>query len=276
MADTLKIEAVPISRRDSFNARDQQTRALKPFNSGDIKILLLENVSQKAVEMLNKAGYQVEFHTKALDKATLIEKIKDVHAIGIRSKTKLTQEVLSHANKLITIGCFCIGTNQVDLNYAASRGICVFNSPFSNSRSVAELVIAEIILLARQLGDRCREMHDGVWNKVSKNCYEIRGKTLGIIGYGHIGTQLGVLAESLGMHVIWYDILPLMPIGMSTAVESLPELLAEADFVSCHVPETPETKNLIGERELQLMKPGSYLINASRGTVVDIDALAAS
>ncbi|KAJ2456193.1 D-3-phosphoglycerate dehydrogenase 2 [Coemansia sp. RSA 2336] len=276
MSDTLKIEAVPISRRDSFNARDQQTRALKPFNSGDIKILLLENVSQKAVEMLNKAGYQVEFHTKALDKATLIEKIKDVHAIGIRSKTKLTQEVLSHANKLITIGCFCIGTNQVDLTYAASRGICVFNSPFSNSRSVAELVIAEIILLARQLGDRCREMHDGVWNKVSKNCYEIRGKTLGIIGYGHIGTQLGVLAESLGMHVIWYDILPLMPIGMSTAVESLPELLAEADFVSCHVPETPETKNMIGERELALMKPGSYLINASRGTVVDIDALAAS
>ncbi|KAJ1783045.1 D-3-phosphoglycerate dehydrogenase 2, partial [Coemansia sp. RSA 2167] len=184
--------------------------------------------------------------------------------------------VLSHANKLIAIGCFCIGTNQVDLTYAASRGICVFNSPFSNSRSVAELVIAEIILLARQLGDRSREMHDGVWNKVSNNCYEIRGKTLGIIGYGHIGTQLGVLAESLGMHVIWYDILPLMPIGMSTAVESLDEVLAEADFVSCHVPETPETKNMIGARELALMKPGSYLINASRGTVVDIDALAVS
>ncbi|KAJ1849463.1 D-3-phosphoglycerate dehydrogenase 2 [Coemansia sp. RSA 2708] len=276
MSDTLKIESVPISRRDSFNARDQHTRALKPFNSGDIKILLLENVSQKAVDILKKAGYQVEFHTKALDKATLIEKIKDVHVVGIRSKTKLTQEVLSHANKLITIGCFCIGTNQVDLNYAASRGICVFNSPFSNSRSVAELVIAEIILLARQLGDRSREMHDGVWNKVSKNCYEIRGKTLGIIGSGHIGTQLGVLAESLGMHVIWYDILPLMPIGMSTAIESLDELLAEADYVSCHVPETPETKNMIGERELALMKPGSYLINASRGTVVDIEALAAA
>ncbi|KAJ2161996.1 D-3-phosphoglycerate dehydrogenase 2 [Coemansia sp. RSA 552] len=276
MADTLNIEPVRISRRESFNMRDANTRSLKPFNSGDIKILLVENVSPKAVDILKKAGYQVEFHTKALDKATLIERIKDVHAIGIRSKTKLTQEVLSHANKLLTIGCFCIGTNQVDLSYAASRGICVFNSPFSNSRSVAELVIAEIILLARQLGDRSREMHTGVWNKVSKRCYEIRGKTLGIIGYGHIGTQLGVLAESLGMHVIWYDILPVMPIGMSRGAETLDEVLAEADFVSCHVPETPETKNMIGERELALMKPESYLINASRGTVVDIDALAAA
>ncbi|KAJ1959145.1 D-3-phosphoglycerate dehydrogenase 2 [Dipsacomyces acuminosporus] len=273
MVDTANVETVPVSRRESFNVRDTHTRQLKPFNSGDIKILLLENVSPKAVEILKKAGYQVEFHAKALDKDTLIEKIKDVHAVGIRSKTRLTEEVLSHAHKLLTIGCFCIGTNQVDLEYAASRGICVFNSPFSNSRSVAELVIAEIILLARQLGDRSREMHDGVWNKVSKRCYEIRGKTLGIIGYGHIGTQLGVLAESLGMHVIWYDILPVMPIGMSKAVNSLEEVLAEADFVSCHVPETPETKNMIGARELALMKEGSYLINASRGTVVDIDAL---
>ncbi|KAI9505202.1 D-3-phosphoglycerate dehydrogenase 2 [Coemansia spiralis] len=274
MVDTLDIQSVPVSRRDSFNTRDLQTRNLKPFNSGDIKILLLENVSQKAVDILKKAGYQVEFHTKALDKATLIEKIKDVHAVGIRSKTKLTEEVLAHANKLLTIGCFCIGTNQVDLTYAASRGICVFNSPFSNSRSVAELVIAEIILLARQLGDRSREMHTGVWNKVSKRCYEIRGKTLGIVGYGHIGTQLGVLAESLGMHVVWYDILPVMPIGTSRAADSLDEVLSEADFVSLHVPETPETKNMIGARELAHMKQGAYLINASRGTVVDIDALA--
>ncbi|KAJ1945776.1 D-3-phosphoglycerate dehydrogenase 2, partial [Linderina macrospora] len=151
--------------------------------------------------------------------------------------------------------------------------ISVFNSPFSNSRSVAELVIAEIILLARQLGDRSREMHDGVWNKVSKKCYEIRGKTLGIVGYGHIGTQLGVLAESLGMNVLWFDILPVMPIGMSRNTDTLDELLGEADFVSLHVPETPETKNMIGARELALMKQGSYLINASRGTVVDIQAL---
>ncbi|KAJ2039524.1 D-3-phosphoglycerate dehydrogenase 2 [Coemansia sp. S16] len=229
MVDTIKPGSVPISRRDSFNTRDTRTRNLKPFNSGDIKILLLENVSAMAVDILKKAGYQVEFHTKALDKDTLIEKIKDVHAVGL-----------------------------------------------SNSRSVAELIIAEVILLARQLGDRSREMHNGVWNKVSKACYEIRGKTLGIVGYGHIGTQLGVLAESLGMHVIWYDILPVMPIGMSRAAGSLDEVLAEADFVSCHVPETPETKNMIGKRELALMKPGSYLINASRGTVVDIDALAAA
>ncbi|KAJ1941808.1 D-3-phosphoglycerate dehydrogenase 2 [Linderina pennispora] len=193
-----------------------------------------------------------------------------------RSKTKLTEEVLSHANKLLTIGCFCIGTNQVNLSYAASRGISVFNSPFSNSRSVAELVIAEIILLARQLGDRSRERHEGVWNKVSKKCYEIRGKTLGIVGYGHIGTQLGVLAESLGMNVIWFDILPVMPIGMSRNTDTLDELLGQADFVSLHVPETPETKNMIGARELALMKQGSYLINASRGTVVDIQALSES
>ncbi|KAJ2216438.1 D-3-phosphoglycerate dehydrogenase 2 [Coemansia sp. RSA 487] len=276
MVDALKIESNPISRRDSFNIRDTHTRNLKPFNSGDIKILLLENISQKAVDILKKAGYQVEYHTKALDKETLIERIKDVHAVGIRSKTKLTEEVLSHANKLLTIGCFCIGTNQVDLNYAASRGICVFNSPFSNSRSVAELVIAEIILLSRQLGDRSREMHEGVWNKVSKGCYEIRGKTLGIVGYGHIGTQLGVLAESVGMHVIWYDVVPLMSIGMGRSAGSLDELLSESDFVSLHVPETPDTKNMISTRELSVMKKGSYLINASRGTVVDIEALAAS
>ncbi|KAJ2797374.1 D-3-phosphoglycerate dehydrogenase 2, partial [Coemansia helicoidea] len=276
MADTVKVASVPISRRDSFNARDLRTRHLKPFDSGDIKVLLLENVSPKAVEIFKKAGYQVDYHSKALGKEALIEKIKDVHVVGIRSKTKLTEEVLSHASKLLTIGCFCIGTNQVDLGYAASRGICVFNSPFSNSRSVAELVIAEIILLSRQLGDRSREMHSGVWNKVSKNCYEIRGKTLGIVGYGHIGTQLGVLAESMGMHVIWYDILPVMPIGSSTAADSLEQVLASADFVSLHVPETPETRNMIGARELALMKDGSYLINASRGTVVDIDALAAS
>ncbi|KAJ1788614.1 D-3-phosphoglycerate dehydrogenase 2, partial [Coemansia sp. RSA 2399] len=154
--------------------------------------------------------------------------------------------------------------------------ICVFNSPFSNSRSVAELVIAEIILLSRQLGDRSREMHDGVWNKVSNGCYEIRGKTLGIIGYGHIGTQLGVLAESVGMHVVWYDVVPLMSIGMGRSVETLDELLAESDFVSLHVPETSDTKNMIGKHELSVMKKGSYLINASRGTVVDIEALADS
>lgn len=193
--------------------------------------------------------------------------------MGIRSKTKLTSRVLSHAKNLIVVGCFCIGTNQVDLSYAAQHGICVFNSPFSNSRSVAELVIAEIITLARQLGDRNNEMHQGIWNKVSAKCWEIRGKTLGIIGYGHIGSQLSVLAESMGMDVIYYDVVNLMAMGNARQVPTLEALLSAADFVTCHVPELPETKNLIGVDQLNKMKHGSYLINASRGSVIDIPAL---
>lgn len=197
----------------------------------------------------------------------------DVHVIGIRSKTKLTSKVLSHAKNLIAIGCFCIGTNQVDLQYAAQHGIAVFNSPFSNSRSVAELVIGEIITLARQIGDRSIEMHQGTWNKVSNKCWEIRGKTLGIIGYGHIGSQLSVLAESMGMSVIYYDVVNLMAMGTSRQVPNLESLLESADFITCHVPELPETTNMIGADQLALMKEGSYLINASRGHVVDIPAL---
>jgi D-3-phosphoglycerate dehydrogenase len=171
------------------------------------------------------------------------------------------------------VGCFCIGTNQVDLLTAAKAGIPVFNSPFSNSRSVAELVIAEIISLSRQLCDRVREMHDGVWNKVSKGCWEIRGKTLGIVGYGHIGSQLSVLAEAFGMRVIFYDVINIMPLGSARQVESLDKLLTEADFVTLHVPELPETKGMIGTKQLNLMKKGSYLINNARGKVVDIPAL---
>lgn len=196
-----------------------------------------------------------------------------VHAIGIRSKTKLSERVLREAKSLIVIGCFCIGTNQVDLDYAAKHGMTVFNSPFSNSRSVAELVIGEIICLARQLGDRSTEMHNGTWNKVSAKCWEIRGKTLGIIGYGHIGSQLSVLAESMGMSVVYYDVVPLMALGTSKQVTSLDKLLQVSDFVTLHVPELAETKNMIGEAELSKMKQGSYLINASRGAIVDIPAL---
>jgi D-3-phosphoglycerate dehydrogenase / 2-oxoglutarate reductase len=196
-----------------------------------------------------------------------------VHVIGIRSKTKLTAKVLSEAKNLLVIGCFCIGTNQVDLDYAAKHGIAVFNSPFANSRSVAELVIAEIITLARQLGDRSLEMHRGTWNKVSSKCWEIRGKTLGIVGYGHIGSQLSVLAEAMGMSVIYYDILTLMAIGTARQVPTLEKLLEDADFISLHVPETPETKNMISTEQFEHMKTGAYLINASRGTVVDIPAL---
>lgn len=198
---------------------------------------------------------------------------RDVHVIGIRSKTKLTARVLREAKNLIVVGCFCIGTNQVDLKYAAEAGIAVFNSPFSNSRSVAELVISEIVALARQLTDRSMELHNGIWNKVSAGCWEIRGKTLGIVGYGHIGNQLSVLAEAMGMKVIFYDVVNLMTMGTARQVPTLKALLEASDFVTLHVPEIPETKNMIGKEQLDQMKNGSYLINASRGTVVDIPAL---
>ncbi|KAG5421300.1 SER33 [Candida metapsilosis] len=249
------------------------TKVLKPFSTGDIKILLLENVNQTAINIFKGQGYQVEFYKSSLPEEELLEKIKDVHAIGIRSKTKLTEKVLKHAKNLVVIGCFCIGTNQVDLDFAAKSGVAVFNSPFSNSRSVAELVIAEIITLARQLGDRSIEMHTGTWNKVSAKCWEIRGKTLGIVGYGHIGSQLSVLAEAMGMNVIYYDVLTIMALGNSKQVGTLDELLQKADFVTLHVPATPDTKNLLSAPQFAAMKDGAYVINASRGTVVDIPAL---
>lgn len=255
-----------------LNASKQQ-KVLKPFSTGDIKILLLENVNQTAISNFTEQGYQVDFHKGYLPEDELIEKIKDVHAIGIRSKTHLTPKVLEAAKNLVVIGCFCIGTNQVDLEFAAKKGIAVFNSPFSNSRSVAELVIAEIISLARQIGDRSIELHTGTWNKVSNRCWEVRGKTLGIIGYGHIGSQLSVLAEAMGLHVIYYDIVTIMSLGTAKQVSTLDELLNNSDFVSLHVPETPETKNMISAPQFAAMKNGAYLINASRGTVVDIASL---
>lgn len=255
------------------NIHQKPTKALKPFSTGDIKILLLENVNATAVNIFKNQGYQVEFFKTSLPEDELIEKIKDVHAIGIRSKTKLTDKILAHAKNLVTIGCFCIGTNQVDLEFAAKSGIAVFNSPFSNSRSVAELVIAEIITLARQLGDRSIEMHTGTWNKVSAKCWEIRGKTLGIVGYGHIGSQLSVLAEAMGMNVIYYDVTMIMALGNSKQVDTLDDLLLKADFITLHVPATDETKNLLSTPQFAAMKDGAYVINASRGTVVDIPAL---
>ncbi|KID98317.1 D-3-phosphoglycerate dehydrogenase 1, partial [Metarhizium majus ARSEF 297] len=248
-------------------------KQLKPFNTQDIKILLLENVNTTGQEILRGQGYQVEALRTSLPEDQLIAKIRDVHVIGIRSKTKLNERVLREAKNLLVIGCFCIGTNQVDLEYAARHGIAVFNSPFANSRSVAELVIAEIITLARQLGDRSSEMHRGTWNKVSAKCWEIRGKTLGIVGYGHIGSQLSVLAEAMGMNVIYYDVITLMALGTSRQVPALDNLLEEADFVTLHVPDLPETRGMISTAQFERMKNGSYLINASRGTVVDIPAL---
>ena len=243
----------------------------KPF-----KVLLLENVSSTAHEIFAAEGFEVEAIAKSLPREELKKKIADVHVLGIRSKTQLTQDLLAASSKLMTVGCFCIGTNQVDLVAANQQGLPVFNAPFSNTRSVAELMIAEIIALSRQLGDRLREVHAGRWRKVSTDCYEVRGKTLGIIGYGHIGRQLGVMAEAMGMRVFFYDHASKLSMGNNVSVGSMADLLARADFVSLHVPETPQTKNLIGAAELQLMKRGSYLLNASRGTVVDIDALAAA
>ena len=198
---------------------------------------------------------------------------REVHVLGIRSKTQLTARVLQEAKNLIVVGCFCIGTNQVDLKYAAEHGVAVFNSPFSNSRSVAELVMGEVVALARQLGDRSNELHRGTWNKVSNGCWEVRGKTLGIIGYGHIGSQLSVLAEAFSMSVIYYDVVNLMGLGTAKQVSTLDDVLAEADFVTCHVPELPETTNMIGKEQFNQMKKGSYLLNLSRGHVVDIPAL---
>lgn len=254
----------------------ESPRSTTSFPKNKIKILLLENVHSAAVELLKKEDFQVECLKEALSEEELKVKIKDVHALGIRSKTRVTDEVLKEANRLLCIGCFCIGTDQVDLDAAEKRGIPVFNSPFSNTRSVAELIIAEIILLSRRLGDKSNDMHKGIWDKSAKDCHEIRGKTIGIIGYGHIGSQLSVLAESLGMNVIFYDIISVMPLGNSKRKDTLEEVLTQADFVTMHVPKTDQTKNMITEKQLKMMKKSSYLLNASRGTVVDIPALASA
>lgn len=248
-------------------------RSLNPFRTGDIKILLLEGISKVAIDMLTDAGYQVEHHSKALPLEVLKEKLKTVHAVGIRSKTQLSEELIASSPTLLTIGCFCIGTNQVHLDSLLSRGISVFNSPFSNSRSVAELIIAEIITLSRGLSARNIEMHRSEWKKTSVGCHEIRGKCLGIVGYGHIGTQLSVLAEAMGLRVIYYDINQMMPLGMAERCSSLAEVLTRSDFVSLHVPQTPETKGMIGNEQMKMMKKGSYLLNASRGCVVDLVSL---
>ena len=244
------------------------------FPKSKIKILLLENIHKKAVELLKNEGFTVETTAGAVNGEELIEKMKDCRVVGVRSKTKLTKEVLDAAKKLMCIGCFCIGTDQTHLPTAEAKAVPVFNSPFSNSRSVAELIIGCVISLARQLPMRTSEMHSDRWMKTATGCNEIRGKTLGIIGYGHIGSQLSVLAEALGMRVIYKDRKTVMPLGNARQVETLPELLQEADFVTLHVPDTPETRYMINAEQIALMKNGSYLLNASRGTVVDLDAFA--
>ncbi|WP_448549206.1 phosphoglycerate dehydrogenase [Thalassotalea fusca] len=240
-----------------------------------IKILLLEGVHQSALEELKLQGYtNIEYLKTSLAESELIEKIANVHFIGIRSRTQLTDKVLSHAKKLVAIGCFCIGTNQVDTKAAQKLGIPVFNAPFSNTRSVAELVIGELLLLLRGIPEKSAQAHRGVWNKSAAGSVEARGKTLGIIGYGHIGMQVGILAETIGMKVRFYDIETKLPLGNASQANTLTSLLQEADVISLHVPETAQTQNMMGHAEFEVMKDGVIFINASRGTVVDIDALA--
>lgn len=239
-----------------------------------IKILLLEGVHPSAIEVLQQAGYSnIEYHKGSLSGDELLAAIADAHFVGIRSRTQLTEEVFRAAQKLIAVGCFCIGTNQVELSAAAKRGIPVFNAPFSNTRSVAELVLGEILLLLRGIPEKNAKAHRGEWFKSADQSFEARGKRLGIIGYGHIGTQLGILAENLGMKVYFYDIENKLSLGNATQVPSMTELLNKCDVISLHVPETPETQDMMGAEEFARMKPGSIFINAARGTVVDIDSL---
>ena len=239
-----------------------------------IKILLLEGVHASAVEAFQVDGYtNIESHAKALAESQLLEAVSDAYFVGIRSATQLSAKVFEHAPRLIGVGCFCIGTNQVDLDAAQERGVPVFNAPFSNTRSVAELVLAEIILLLRGIPQRNTIAHLGGWVKTATGSHEARGKCLGIVGYGHIGTQVGVLAEALGMRVVFHDIETKLALGNAQPVPSLDLLLEVADVVTLHVPETPQTWRMIGADQLARMKPGARLINAARGTVVDIDAL---
>jgi D-3-phosphoglycerate dehydrogenase len=239
-----------------------------------INILLLENISEKAVNQIKDSGYaNVKKLTGAISEDELIKEVKNVHLLGIRSKTQITKRVLDAAEKLQAIGCFCIGVNQVNLKAATEKGVVVFNAPYSNTRSVAELVIGLSILLIRKIIDKNKAAHDGIWMKDAKGSYELRGKTLGIIGYGNIGSQVSVLAESMGMKVIYYDVLTKLPLGNAMQVRTLKDLVQSADIVTLHVPETPQTKLMINGKVLKQFKRGSILLNYARGEVVDLDAL---
>ncbi|MCC9625510.1 phosphoglycerate dehydrogenase [Thalassospira sp. MA62] len=242
-----------------------------------IKIVLLEGIHENAVKMFKEAGYSnVDHYPAALDADELKSVVSEAHFLGIRSRTKLTEDVIEAAGKLTSIGCFCIGTNQVDLKAAALRGIPVFNAPYSNTRSVAELVLGEIIMLLRGIPQRNTSSHEGGWLKNAKGSFEARGKTLGIVGYGHIGSQLSVLAEALGMNVIYYDVVNKLAMGNANSCSSMDELLEKSDVVTLHVPATEQTKNMITAAEIAKMKPGAHLINAARGNVIVIEDLAAA
>lgn len=239
-----------------------------------INILLLENISDQAVQNFKRSGYtSIRKITGAIPEQELIKEIKNVHLLGIRSKSQITPAVLQAANKLQAIGCFCIGVNQVNLSQAMANGVAVFNAPYSNTRSVAELVIGLFIMLIRRIPDKNKAAHDGIWMKESKGSYELRGKTLGIIGYGNIGAQVSVLAEALGMQVIFYDVVTRLPLGNAHPKKSMKEVLQEADIVTLHVPQTAQTKNIINTNTLKHFKKGSILVNYARGQVVDLEAL---
>jgi D-3-phosphoglycerate dehydrogenase / 2-oxoglutarate reductase len=239
-----------------------------------IRILFLENISDQAVKNFQRHGYtQVEKITKALTEDELVREIKDVHILGIRSKTQITPKILDAAKKLQAIGCFCIGVNQVDLDTATKKGVVVFNAPYSNTRSVAELVIGLSVMLIRRIPDKNKAAHEGIWKKEAKGSYELRGKTLGIIGYGNIGSQVSVLAEGMGMKVLFYDTETKLPLGNATDAKNLKELVGSSDIITLHVPENKQTKNLVNRNLLKHFKKGSILINYARGEVVDLDAL---
>ncbi|MEE2941277.1 MAG: phosphoglycerate dehydrogenase [Planctomycetota bacterium] len=244
------------------------------FPRSEIRVVLFEGISDTAAEAFRDAGYgNVETHPRALTGDELVSAVRPAHVIGIRSRTQLTAEVLAEAKKLVAVGCFCIGTDQVDLGFARRRGVPVFNAPYSNTRSVAELVIAEAILLLRRIPERNMGCHRGDWQKSASGSHEARGKTVGIVGYGHIGSQVGVLAEMLGMRVLYHDVTTKLPLGNVEPARDLDDLLERSDAVTLHVPDAPDTIGLIGERELRRMRPGAVLINASRGKVVDLEAL---
>ncbi len=242
-----------------------------------IKVLFLENISEKAVQYFKLQGYaDVKKVAGALSEEELIKAIKDVHILGIRSKTFISKKVLDSAKKLQAIGCFCIGTNQVDMKACKQKGVAVFNAPYSNTRSVAELVIGSSIMLIRRIIDKNKAAHEGIWNKDAKGSFELRGKTIGLIGYGNIGMQTSIMAEAMGMKVKFYDVETKLPLGNAVAVKSIKELVSSSDIISLHVPETGQTKNLISKEVIKQIKPGAILINYARGEVVDLDALAAA
>jgi D-3-phosphoglycerate dehydrogenase len=241
-----------------------------------IRVVLLEGVHPRGVAMFKGEGFSVETSPKSPDEPTLRKMLANAHVLGLRSKTQLTRQLLDAAPRLLTVGCFCIGTDQVDLAAARAKGIAVFNAPFSNTRSVAELTLCEVVALYRQLTVKSQQMHKGEWDKSAAGAHEVRGRTLGIVGYGHIGSQVSILAEALGMRVIYFDVQSKLPLGNARAVRTLTELLKESDIVTLHVPSDPTTLNMIGAKQLKLMKPGAFLINNARGGVVNVDALAAS